>query len=164
MLSKIKTVNLLSNYTIPVAARSCSHRQKSECLLNNKYLSESLVYKVAVSQIPSQINKYYFGTCQKTFKERYDNHTATFRNNTNRKVQELSKYILELKGSSIQYHISWDIASRARLYSGRTRKYYLCLTEKLKMAKVDSSSLLNTYDEFISKCRNMSKFTLKCSK
>ena len=43
--------NLLSKHTTPVAARSCRCRQKSECPLNNKCLSKSLVYKV--SQTPS---------------------------------------------------------------------------------------------------------------
>lgn len=62
--------NLLSNYTTPIAARSCSCRKKSECLLNNECLSESLVYKVSFSQIPSQINKRYYRTCEETFKER----------------------------------------------------------------------------------------------
>ena len=77
--------NLLSKHTTPVAARSCRCRQKSECSLNNKCLSESLVYKAAVSQTPSQINKYYYGTCEKIFKERYNNHTPTLGIKTNRK-------------------------------------------------------------------------------
>ena len=61
--------NLLSKHTTPVAACSCSCRQKPECLLNNKFLSESLAYKEAVSQTLSRIKKYYYGTCGKTFKK-----------------------------------------------------------------------------------------------
>ena len=34
---------------------------------NNKYLSESLVYKAAVSQTLSQISKFYYGTVQKSY-------------------------------------------------------------------------------------------------
>ena len=49
--------NLLSNHTTPVATSSYSCRKKSECLLNKECLSESLVYKAAASQTPSQINK-----------------------------------------------------------------------------------------------------------
>ena len=56
--------NLLSKHTTPVAACSSSCRQKSECPLNNKCLSESLICKAAVSQTPLQINKYYSGTCE----------------------------------------------------------------------------------------------------
>ena len=101
--------NLLSKHTTPVAARSCRRRQKSECPLNNKCLSESLVYKV--SQTPSQTNKYYYGTCENFFKEQYNNHTRTFRNKNEQKSTELSKHIWELKGNSIEHQISSDIAS-----------------------------------------------------
>ena len=44
--------NFLCKDTTPVARPICSCRQKSEYQLNNKCLSESLVYKAAVSQIP----------------------------------------------------------------------------------------------------------------
>ena len=60
------SVNLLSKQTA-IVALSCSCRQKLECPLNNECLSESLVCKAAVSQTPLQINKYYYGTCEKTF-------------------------------------------------------------------------------------------------
>ena len=106
-------------------------------------------------------NKYYYGTCEKTFKERYNNHIATFRNKSKQKSTELSKHICELKGNSLQHQISWDIASRARPYNDCRRKCDLCLRQKLMIAKADPSSLLNTRDEFISKCRHMNKFTLK---
>ena len=62
------SVNLLSKQTTPIVARSCSCRQKIECPLNNECSSESLACKAAVSQTPLQINKYYYGTCEKTFK------------------------------------------------------------------------------------------------
>ena len=131
--------NLLSKQTTPVAVRSGSCRKISECPLNNKCLSE-------ISQTLLQINKYYYGTCEKTFKERYNNHPVTFMNTSKQKSTELSKLICELKGNSIQYQISWDIASRDRPYDGCTRKCDLCLTEKLMIAKADASPLLNTRD------------------
>ena len=100
----------------------------------------------------------------RTFKEQYNNHTATSRKKSKQKSTELSKHIWELKGNSIQHQIIWDIASRARPYNGSTRKCDLCLPEKLTIAKADPSFLLNTRDEFISKCRHMNKFTLKSFK
>ena len=138
--------NLLSKHTTLVAAHSCSCCQKSVCPLNNECSSESLVFKAAVSQTPSQINKYYYGTCEKTFKERYNNLTATFRNISKKKSTELI------------------IASRARPYNDCTRKYDPFLTKKLMIVKPDPSFLLNTCDEFISECRHMNKFALKCFK
>ena len=153
--------NLLSNHTTTIAARSWSCRQKLECPLNNKCLAETLVYKATVSQTSSEINKYYYGNCEKTFKERYNNHTATLRNKSKQKSTKLPKHLWKLKGNTIQHQISRNIASRARLHSVSTRKCDLCLTEKLAIAKADSSFLFNTCEEFISKCRHMNKFTLK---
>ena len=86
--------------------------------------------------------------------ERYKNHTATFRNKSKQKSTKLSKNIWELKENSIQHKISWDIASTVRPYNGYTQKCDLCLREKLRIAKADPSSLLNTLYEFISKCRH----------
>ena len=127
-------------------------------------LIQKSCYKAVILQTLSQINKYYYIICEKTFKERYNNHTATFRNKSKQKSTQFSKQIWEVKGNSIQRQINWDIASRARPYNGCTRKCDLCLTEKLMIAKTDPSSLLNTRDEFISKYRHMNKFILKCFK
>ena len=67
MKSVFKIITLIQ-YQTSLRGRSNNCRQKSECPLNKEYLSESLVYKVAVSQTPSQINKYYYGTCEKLSK------------------------------------------------------------------------------------------------
>ena len=83
--------NLLAKHSTPVVAHSFSCRKKSECLLDNECLSETLILKAGALQTPSQISKYHYGTCAKTFKEQYNYHTATFRNNTKQKSIELSK-------------------------------------------------------------------------
>ena len=50
----------------------------------------------------SQISKYHYGTCENFFKERHNNHTATFRNKSKqRNSRELSKHIWELKAESV---------------------------------------------------------------
>ena len=152
-------INLLSKQKAPVTTCSCSCRKKSQYSLSNKCLSKSPVFKAVFSQTLSKINKCYYVTCGKTFKEWHDNHTATFRKKSKQKSTELSKYIWELKQNSIQYQIRGDIASRAR-----TQKCDLCMTEKLTRAKTDPCSLLSTRDEFNSKCKHMSKLSLKCFK
>ena len=45
-----------------------------------------------------------------------------------------------------------------------TRKCDLCLCEKLLIARVNSASLLNKRDEFVSKYRHMKTCRLKCFK
>ena len=101
---------------------------------------------------------------KKNFKERYNNHTATFRNRSKEKSTELSKYIWELKNCNLNYGLKWSIACKVHPYTGGTRKCDLCLTEKLTIMKADLKSLLNMRDEFVSKCRHMNKFTLRFSK
>ena len=78
-----------------------------------------------------------------------------------KKSTELSIYIWELKNSSLNYDLKWYIAHKAQPYTGDTRKCNLCLTEKLAFMKADPKPLLNTRDEFVSRWRNMNKFTLK---
>ena len=84
--------NLLSKHITPAAVCSCSCHKKSECLLDNECLSESLILKAATSQTSSQISKYNYGMCAKTFKEQYKYHTVTKQKST-----ELSKRIWKLK-------------------------------------------------------------------
>ena len=40
--------------------------------MDNNYLSECLIYKPSVNTA----NKYYYGTCENTFKEYYSNHNV----------------------------------------------------------------------------------------
>ena len=79
--------NLLSKHTTPAEVCSCSYHRKSGCLLDNKCLSESFILKAAASQIPSQVIKFDYWTCARTFKEQYNNHTTTF--NTRKKSTKL---------------------------------------------------------------------------
>ena len=101
------------------------------------------------------------GTCGKTFKERYTNHTSSFKNKSQQKSTELSNYIRELKENGENYTIDWLIAMKAHPYICGTRKCDLWLCENLMIARANSASLLNKRDELASKCRHMNKFTLK---
>ena len=67
-------------------------------LMDGNYLSECLIYKASVS---TTTNKYYYGTCENTFKERFNNHNCSFRNKSREKNTELSKYVWELKEKDI---------------------------------------------------------------
>ena len=122
------------------------------------------MYNTSVNRLGTNETKQCYGTCEKNFKERYNNHTASFRNKSKEKNSELSKYIWELKDNNIQHNLKWCIASKARTYVCGSRKCDLWLMEKLTIIKADPESLLNTRDELVSKCRHMNKFTLKCFK
>ena len=119
------------------------------------------MYNALVDRLDISNIKHYYGTCEKNFKDRFNNYTASFRNKNKEKSTELSKYIWELKDNNIEHSVKWCIASKAHPYVCGSRKCDLCLTEKLTIMKADLESLLNTRDELVSKCRHMNKFTLK---
>ena len=135
----------------PTNNKTYSCRQKSDCLGYNAVVNTSAT-------------KNYFGTFEKSFKERYGNHTSSFTNKSRQKSIELSNYIWELKVNDENYTIDRIIAMKAYPYICETRKCDLCLREKLLIARADSESLLNKRDQLVSKCHHMNKFTLKCSK
>ena len=74
----------------PTNKKTCSCRQKSDCPLNQNCLSECLVYNAVVN---TSTTKNYYGTCEKRFKERYNNHTSSLRNKSCQKSTELSSHI-----------------------------------------------------------------------
>ena len=106
----------------------------------------------------------FTSTCEKNFKERYNNHAAPFRNKSKEKSTELSKYIWELNDNHIRHNLKKRIASRDVPYVCGSKTCNLSLTKKLTITKADPESLLNTSDEIVSKGRHVSKFTLKCFK
>ena len=103
------------------------------------------MYNASVDRLDTNETKDYYGTCEKNFKERFNNHTASFRNKSKEKSTEF------------QHNLEWCIASKARPYVCGSRKCDLCLTEKLTIIKADPESLLNTRDELVFKCRHMNK-------
>ena len=78
---------------VPTDLKEWSCRRKSECALDKKCLSECLLCNASVDRLDANETKHYYGTCEKNFKERYNNHTACFRNKSKEKSTELSKYI-----------------------------------------------------------------------
>ena len=62
--------------------------------MDGNCLSECLIYKASAS---TTTNKYYYRTCENTFKECYNNHNCSFRNKSREKNTELSKYVWKLK-------------------------------------------------------------------
>ena len=93
--------------------------------------------------------KNYYGICEKSFKEKHNNHTSSFRNKSRQKSTELSNYIWDLKENGENYTIDWLIAVKAHPYICATRKCDLCLCKKLLIARANSASLLNKRDELV---------------
>ena len=90
--------SLLKDST-PTDIKECGCCQNSDCPIDN----------ASVDRLDTNETKHYFGTCEKNFKERYNNHTASFRSKSKEKSTELSKYIWELKNNNIQHNLKWCI-------------------------------------------------------
>ena len=94
------------------------------------------------------------------FKERYRNHTKSFKDKKYANETELSKYIQDLKEKKRVFTIKWEILKRAATYTIETRRCNLCLEEKLSILKADKRTLLNKRSELVSKCRHQNKFNI----
>ena len=92
--------------------KECAGRQKTECLLDKKWLSVYLVYNTLVGRLDTSKTEYFDGTCKKNFKERYNDHTGSFRNQNKEKSTVFPKYIWELKHNNMQHNLKWYIASK----------------------------------------------------
>ena len=95
-----------------------------------------------------------------TFKQRYYNHQLSLRDKKYRSSTELSKYAWKLKESNKVHSINWSIYRRAAAYTNNSKRYNLCLAEKLAIIRTDKSLSLNKRSELVTKCRHENKFYL----
>ena len=58
--------------------------------MQNKCLTPNIIYKAKVINNTNIVEKIYFGLCETSFKERYCNHTRSFRLQSYSKDTELS--------------------------------------------------------------------------
>ena len=70
--------------------KECNCRKKDQCPLDEKCLTQNVFYQATVSTQSS--SETYVGLAT-NFKERYRNHTASFRHQNKRNETELSKHI-----------------------------------------------------------------------
>ena len=141
----------------------CNCRTPADCSLDGKCKTPCIVYKATVTA-PSRPTKIYYGLTEPPFKDRYHNHTSSFRRKDSTTSTELSKYIWKLKDEGVEEPekmIKWEIVRRTVPYRCGTRKCDLCLSEKLVIATADPLTMLNTRSELVSKCRHRNKYNFK---
>ena len=130
--------------------------------MQGKCRAESSLYKcVAMSNnIPP---KTYFGTSEGHWKTRYYNHTKSFRNLKHSKETILSGFLWNLKNKNIPVAESqWPIEKNVPAYSNISKRYLLCLYEKLAIITFnDQDNLLNKRSELMNKCRHENNFLLR---
>ena len=81
---------------------NCNCDNKNTCPLPKQCMTNNIIYKATVT---TNDTKHYIGMTATTFKERYANHTSSFRHKKDSKKTELSKHIWKFKENNQDYTI-----------------------------------------------------------
>ena len=142
----------------PAVSRECNCRNREECPLDNRCLTDNIVYEgTVVSHLDGAV-KDYRGLCSTVWKDRWAVHNQHMNHRIHRTKCELAKYVWDLKEQNKTFTITWKILKKVygRMVGGACR---LCTTEKLFIIEhPDKSRLLNS--NCIEKCRHGDKFLL----
>ena len=139
-------------------SKDCNCRKPDECPLSGHCLKESVSTK-PLWKTEDAISS-YVGLTGNTFKSRYNNHKASFKNKDKKLSTELSKYVWELKDNGVDYTITWKVLKQAQTYSPSTNRCNLCLWEKYFIICKPQLATLNKRNELVSACRHAKKFLL----
>ncbi len=144
----IRSHNSRVSSKVVTATADCNCRRKAHCPLNGKCLSKSVVYKATVTS--GDNSKSYIGLSGGTFKERYNNHTKSFRHEKYSKETELSKCVWNLKRQELEYIVTWQIIKTSNTRKRQSGQCNLCIPvdEKITILKSLDIHLLNRRTEF----------------
>ena len=133
---------------------NCNNRD--ECPLENECLTPRIVYRADVTNNKTDEHKYYYGSSDTPFKERYENYKTSFRHISHLTTSDLSRYYWKLVDNGAAPTIKFSIAKGIK---GNTfiNNCNLCLSEKAFIIRnLDDVNMLNR-SEFISKCLHINK-------
>ena len=138
----------------------CNCRVKNECPLNGECQTPSVIYRADVVNNFNDEEKFYFGSADTTFKERYRNHIRDFKHEKYENSTELAKYLWQLRSDNISFSFKWTIITK--LYgSPNPLLCKLYLTEKLWIINyLNDENMLNKKSELLSRCRHFKKHLL----
>ena len=81
---------------------------------NEKCCRNSVVYKASLKT--GETDKFYYDSCETSFKLRYNNHNQSFKDSRKINSTELSKAVWKLKQSGLSPEIRWKIVQHATPY------------------------------------------------
>ena len=144
-------------------SNECNCRQKNQCPLDGKCLTESVIYEAKVSCETSNVVKTYVGSTEGTFKKRWSGHKHSFKN-PNAPSTTLSSYIWKCKNANKKPQIKWSIKAKAHSFSSGGQRCDLCITEKVNILLAKNETSLNQRSEILYKCPHKRKFLLSSTK
>ena len=115
-----------------------------------------------MASVPNKPDKVYIGLTEGEWKKRHSGHKTSFKCKKLAKRTALSTYFWEIKEKEkIDPILTWSILKSVPAYSNITKRYPLCLQEKLAIISYEKpEELLNKRSELISKCRHQNKFLI----
>ena len=139
----------------------CNCGNKKYCPLGGKCLSPNIVYQGKITSTqPDYNDKVYFGVAEKSFRDRFYNHTKSFTHEEYVNDTELSKEYWEIKRNNFITKVTRSVVRECPPCNLSKRKCYLCLNEKLQINSYKGNNLVNKRSELTNKCRHLKKHTL----
>ena len=154
-----KILNKMNN---EVEEPKCNCR--NECILPNKCRSKCVVYK-ATTQDNKKVE--YIGSTSGDFKLRYNNHTASFKNEEKKHNTALSLYVWNNKlnqNNNNEYkkpNLQWEILKKCKIYIEGGHHCDLCISEKIYLLRnINNPSAINHRSDLGNKCIHKKQVTL----
>ena len=126
--------------------KECSCRDKKACPVQNKCLTESVVYKATLETAE------YIGVTDNSFKTRYTNHKASFQSDDRKSATTLAAYVHN-RGLNPDPTIKWEIVQTCPKYEPGHLTCSLCLSEKFHIVQnMNNTRSLNKRTDIGNKC------------
>ena len=133
--------------------RKCNCRKNATCPLGGKCLEKNVIYQATVTPENNHTKvETYVGLCSTTFKDRFHNHTTSFKYKDKANSTMLSSHIWDLKNKKIDFEITWKILERAKHFSPVTGLCNLCTKEKYFIIFEPEKASLNKKEELNNNC------------
>ena len=129
----------------------CNCRVKNECPVGGECQKRGVVYQAEVTREDNKVDT-YVGLAATSFKDRYSNHTSSFRTRNPKNSTTLSKYIWGLQDQNIGYQVKWKILSSASPFNHVTNRCRLCVREKYFIIFQPEMATLNNRNEIAGHC------------
>ena len=103
-------------------SKNCNCRDKPNCPVENKCLTENIIYKATVNHNNTKVT--YIGSTTNSFITRYTVHKHSFTNENQKSSTTLSKYVWNKKVDP--KNISWEIVMKCSPYSPGNKSFSIC--------------------------------------
>ena len=159
----------------PQEETPCNCQKKNKCPLEGKCQTPNIIYQATVTQLPPPLpntqndnpNIHTYVGLATHFKDRYANHTKSFKHRKYGKETKLSRKIWQLKDEGKKeeedFEIKWKILARAQPFSPITGVCGLCTQEKWYILFKPDLATLNKREEIFGHCFHKEPALLKSS-